>query len=89
MLDSDLDDITAFWLDIACSKSWFHIRRSLEKLQVTECHGTNHIFFKLNEVISEVREVFESVKIPLPVSVLGISDLQKKATRIVDTRPIL
>jgi len=64
--------------EITCSKSWFQIRRVLEKLQATECHGTNHIFFKLNEVVHEVKETFDMLEIPIPASILGISDMQKR-----------
>ena len=64
--------------EIACSKSWFHIRRSLEKLQATECHGTDHMFFKLNEVVHEVKETFNILEIPLPAGIVGISNMQKR-----------
>jgi len=68
--------------EIACSKSWFHIRRSLDKLQATECHGTNHVFFKLNEVVQEVKETFNMLDTPLPSSILGISDMQIRQPKL-------
>jgi len=61
--------------ELACSKPWSHIRRALEKLQVSEFHTPEHVFFKLNEVDNQVREVFNKLAIPLPASVLGISAL--------------
>ena len=63
--------------ELACSKPWFHIRRSLEKLQASECHGSKHTFFKLNEVDQDVKDILKQIDIPLPTSVLGLSALPK------------
>jgi len=64
--------------ELACSKPWFQIRRLLEKLQASEFHSSNHIFFKLNEVDLQVSEVLKTLDIPEPVSVLSISPVEKK-----------
>ncbi len=66
--------------ELACLKPWSHIRRSLEKLQISEFHTMEHVFFKLNEVDNQVREVFNKLEIPLPASVSGISALPKSAS---------
>jgi len=68
--------------EISCSQPWFHIRRALDKLQATECHGSNHTFFKLNEVPQEVKEIFDMLGISLPSSVLGISGVQKSLQKM-------
>lgn len=64
--------------ELECDKSWFKIRNILQQLQVTECHTDDHIFFKLNEVQKEVREIFKKLRIPFPKSVLDIFPLQKE-----------
>ena len=64
--------------ELACSKPWFHIRRVLEKLQVSEFHSSNHIFFKLNEVDNHVSEVLKTLDIPVPSGVLSISPAKNK-----------
>ncbi len=67
--------------ELACLKPWAHIRRSLEKLQVSEFQTPERGFFKLNEVDNQVREVFNKLAIPLPASVLSISALPKPAKK--------
>lgn len=64
--------------EMACSKPWAQIRRVLEKLQVSEFQNSNHIFFKLNEVGNPVREVLDTLGIPVPSSILGISPAKNK-----------
>jgi len=66
--------------ELACLKPWSHIRRSLEKLQISQFHTMEHVFFKLNEVDNQVGEVFNKLEIPLPASVSGISALPKSAS---------
>ncbi len=68
--------------EISCAKPWFHIRRSLDKLQATECHGSNHTFFKLNEVTQEVKGDLEMLGITLPPSVLVISCIQNTPEKL-------
>ncbi len=46
--------------ELACSKPWFQIRRALEKLQASEFKNSNHNFYKLNEVDSDVSEVLKN-----------------------------
>ena len=64
--------------ELACSKTWPQIRRVLEKLQVSEFQNSNHIFFKLNEVGNPVREVLDTLGIPIPSSILSISTAKNK-----------
>jgi transposase len=59
--------------ELACSQSWFRIRRELEALQATEFHTPTQIFFRMNEVSQPVREIFKSLAIPLPKRVLAIT----------------
>jgi transposase len=61
--------------EIACKQSWSKIHDTLQKLQVTQCQTSTHIFFRLNEVIKEVKEVFKSLEVPLPKGVLGIESI--------------
>jgi transposase len=65
----------------ACAKPWPHIRRSVEKLQTSEFHTPDHVFYKLNEVDNQVREVFQKLETPLPASVLGISPLPERPSK--------
>lgn len=67
--------------ELACSKPWPHIRRSLEKLQASEFYTPEHVFYKLNEVGSQVREIFKQLKIPVPASLLGVSALSKSTSK--------
>lgn len=61
--------------ELSCQMPWSRIRHILQQLQVTECQTTDHVFFRLNEVSKEVKEVFKKLEIPLPKSVLGINPL--------------
>jgi len=58
--------------ELACSQSWFRIRRTLDALQATEFHTPTQVFFRMNEVPQPVRQVFKSLAIPLPKRVLAI-----------------
>ncbi len=64
--------------ELACSKPWSQIRRALEKLQASEFENSNHNFFKLNEVDSDVREALETLGVPVPESILSISPSKKQ-----------
>ncbi len=64
--------------ELACSKPWSQVRRALEKLQASEFENSSHTFFKLNEVDGEVREVLETLEVPVPASILSISPLKRQ-----------
>lgn len=59
--------------ELACSQSWFRIRRTLDALQATEFHTPTQRFFRMNEVSQPVRQVFKSLAIPLPKRVLALT----------------
>jgi transposase len=59
--------------ELACSQSWFRIRRTLDALQATEFHTPTQRFFRMNEVSQPVRQVFKSLAIPLPKRILAIT----------------
>lgn len=61
--------------ELACHMPWSKIRHILQQLQVTECQTANHVFFRLNEVKKEAREVFKNLEIALPKSVIDIQPL--------------
>lgn len=61
--------------ELACHMPWPRIRHILQQLQVTECQTPEHVFFRLNEVKKEVREIFKILEISLPKSVLDINPL--------------
>jgi transposase len=63
--------------EISCQMPWSKIRNILAQLQVTECQTLDHVFFKLNEVSKEVKEVFEKLDIPLPQKIIGIIPMPK------------
>ncbi len=59
--------------ELACGQSWLRIRHALDDLQATEFHTPTQIFFRLNEVSPALRQLFQSLAIPLPKRVLAIS----------------
>lgn len=61
--------------ELACQMPWSKIRSILEQLQVTECQTSSYVFFKLNEITDEVRDVFKKAEIHLPKGILGINKL--------------
>jgi len=61
--------------ELGCHMPWPKIRHILHQLQATECQTANHVFFRLNEVKKEVREVFKNLEIALPKSVIDIKPL--------------
>jgi len=65
--------------EMECRDSWFNIRKELGKLQATECRTKNHVFFKRNEVFERTKDIFKSLKTPLPKSLLRVSDVGTKA----------
>jgi len=65
--------------ELECRDSWFNIRKELGKLQATECRSKNHVFFKRNEVSDGIKEIFKSLKTPLPNSLLRVSNLGSQA----------
>jgi transposase len=64
-------------VELHCQRPWSRIRELLREVVVIECHTSDHIFFKLNEVGREVREVLKNLEIPFPKRVLGISSRSK------------
>jgi transposase len=61
--------------ELSCQMPWARIRHILQQLQVVECQTPDHVFFRLNEVSKEAKEVFKKLEIPLPKSVIGINPL--------------
>ncbi len=61
--------------ELSCQMPWSKIHSVLQQLQVTECQTSDHVFFRLNEVSAEVKEIFKKLGIPLPKSVIGINPL--------------
>lgn len=61
--------------ELSCQMPWSKIHSVLQQLQVTECQTSDHVFFRLNEVSAEVKEIFKKLEIPLPKSVIGINPL--------------
>lgn len=61
--------------ELSCQMPWARVRHILQQLQVVECQTPDHVFFRLNEVSKEVKEVFKKLEIPLPKSVIGINPL--------------
>ncbi len=61
--------------EIACRMPWSKIRHILQQLQATECQTPKHVFFQLNVVSEEVKEVFKNLEMHLPKSVFGINPL--------------
>ncbi len=59
--------------ELACGQSWLRIGHALDDLQATEFHTPTQIFFRLNEVSPALRQLFQSLAIPLPKRVLAIS----------------
>ena len=63
--------------ELSCDQPWFRIRRSLEGLQVTKYQTATHIFFQRNEISQQVKQIFKSLKIPLPKQVLRVIPIPK------------
>jgi hypothetical protein len=61
--------------ETACDMTWFNIRQKLDLIQVAEFHTDTHRFFKRNELTTPVRQVLNSMKIPVPKAVVAIEKL--------------
>ena len=61
--------------EMQCGRSWHQIRRSLEKLQVTEFFNLNHRVLMRNELPAETRNILKLLKIVPPKQVV---DLEKQ-----------
>jgi transposase len=62
-------------VEISCHMPWARVRHILQQIQVAECQTPEHVFFRLNEVSREAKEIFKKLEIPLPKSVIGINPL--------------
>lgn len=56
----------------ACDMTWFNIREKLDLIQVAEFQTDTHRFFKRNELATSVRQILDSMKIPVPKTVVHI-----------------
>jgi len=61
--------------ELSCQMPWARIRHILQQLQVAEFQTPDYVFFRLNEVSKEVKEIFNKLEIPLPKRVIGINPL--------------
>ncbi len=61
--------------ELNCQMPWARIRHILQQLQVAEFQSPEYVFFRLNEVSKEAKEIFKKLEIPLPKSVIGIKPL--------------
>ena len=62
--------------EIACQQPWSQIRRHLQMLQVTEFFSLKHRFFRRNEMTPEVSQMFKTLNIPVPKSILSVENLK-------------
>jgi transposase len=60
--------------EISCGKSWYHIKRALETLQVTEFFDLKYRVLMRNEVTQDVDNIFKSLKIKPPARVVDMSE---------------
>lgn len=60
--------------ELACGKSWHRIRRSLEKLQITELFNLNHRVLMRNELPAETRNVLKLLKIKPPKQIVHLEE---------------
>lgn len=60
--------------EMACGKPWHRIRRSLEKLQVTEIFNLNHRVLMRNELPAETRNILKLLKINPPKQVVRLEE---------------
>ena len=61
--------------EISCGKSWYHIKRALETLQVTELFDLKYRVLMRNEVTKEAENILKSLKIKPPARVIHMSEL--------------
>jgi transposase len=60
--------------EISCSKPWYHIKRALETLQVTEFFDSKYRVLMRNEVTKEAENILKSLKIRPPELVIHMSE---------------
>jgi transposase len=60
--------------ELECGQPWHQIRRSLEKLQVTEFFNLNHRVLMRNELPAQTNNVLKSLKITPPPQVLSLEN---------------
>jgi Transposase DDE domain len=60
--------------EISCGKSWYHIKRALETLQVTEFFDLKYRVLMRNEVTKEAENILKSLKIKPPERVIHMSE---------------
>lgn len=60
--------------EISCGKSWYHIKRALETLQVTEFFDLKYRVLMRNEVTEEAGKILKSLKIKPPARVIHMSE---------------
>ena len=58
--------------ELQCGQPWHRIRRSLERLQVTEFFDLNHRVLMRNELVSDTRNTLNLLKINPPSQVLRL-----------------
>ena len=60
--------------EISCGKSWYHIKRAMETLQVTEFFDSKYRVLMRNEVTEEAENILKSLKIKPPARVIHMSE---------------
>lgn len=60
--------------EISCGKSWYHIKRALETLQVTEFFDSKYRVLMRNEVTEDAGNILKSLKIKPPARVIHMSE---------------
>lgn len=60
--------------EISCGKSWYHIKRALSTLQVTEFFDSKYRVLMRNEVTEEAEKILKSLKIKPPARVIHMSE---------------
>lgn len=59
--------------ELRCGQPWARIRRVLRTLQATEFQTASTVFFRRNEPTAKVREILNSLAVPMPKAVLGVA----------------
>jgi transposase len=60
--------------EITCGKSWHHIKRALETLQITEFFDLKYRVLMRNEVTEDTEKILKSLKIKPPDRVIHMSE---------------
>lgn len=56
----------------ACGESWARLRRTLDRLQVTEFETPTHRFFRRNDVPNAARRVLKKLEVSVPKTVVAV-----------------